>query len=275
MAQKTEYSYTTLTEEDEAQVANIAKDTFTEFLNGDFWMWKYKANPDFDPSLVVVAKKDGEIVGCNHWLLRDLKISCSLILKAALGADIAVHPDHRGQGIGKTLLRFLRSPEVFRKRGVIISYMFARPELSKRLYSPAVGYVLAPNSTKTYTKKLKCNELKQRIQLINHVINSRRELHARIEKMNFNALFRLRGAPPFVIEMTSNGVNLREEELKETDMIVEGNFSLFVSALEGKRGIGSLIKAWLTGEIKVKKGMLKILKLFRVFKLMKLALKEK
>ena len=109
------------------------------------WFWKYRLNPNFDNSLVVIAEKDGKLVGSNYWLLRDLKLSSNTQVKAALGADIAVHPDYRGQGIGTELIRFPRLSGAFKEKGILVSYMFGRPELNKRFYSPAAGYIVAPN----------------------------------------------------------------------------------------------------------------------------------
>jgi len=49
----------------------------------------------FDPCLVAIAEENGKIVGCNHWLLRDIKVSSSSVGSAILSGDLAVHPNHR------------------------------------------------------------------------------------------------------------------------------------------------------------------------------------
>lgn len=86
----------------------------------------------FDPCLVAIAEENGKIVGCNHWLLRDIKVSSSSVGSAILSGDLAVHPNHRKRGIGTSLLLFLRSSSLSNARGAVLTYMFANPGLSKR-----------------------------------------------------------------------------------------------------------------------------------------------
>ena len=275
MKEKFEYYYRKFAEGDEPAVIKLVNEAFPNFLEGDFWVWKYRLNPDFDPSLVVVAEKDGQVVGCNHWLVRDFKLSGYLKVKASLGADITVRPEHRGHGVGKALLRFFRVSEAFKEKGVILTYMFADRDLGRRLYGPAVGYVVAPNSTTMYKKFLNCQRVKERFQLVNEAIQSRKGLQTELNGLNMRILFRLRGAPVFSINLASNQVDLVEGELDGADAIVEGDFPLFSSAMEGKGGTSGLIKALLTRKLRVKKGKWKIFKLFKVFKVFKLALSNR
>jgi len=269
-----EYSYRQFLESDEPAVIRLVKNTFPGFLKGDFWVWKYRSNPDFDPSLVVVAEKNGEVVGCNHWLVRDLKLSSSLEVRAALGADVVVHPEHRGHGIGTQLLRFLRLSRAFKKKGIVISYMFGNPKLSKRFYKPAAGYVAAPNSTITYKKLLNCRELKEEFQRVNDLIKSRKELQTKLEGLKMRVLFRLKGAPNFTINIKSEGVYLEEGKGENPDVVVEGSLPLFSSMMEAKKGGWGLAKAWLTGKLKIRKGLLKAFKILKAFKVFQLAFRE-
>ena len=230
--------------------------------------------PDFDSSLVVVAEKDGQIVGCNHWLPRDLKISSDLTVKASLGGDIVVSPEHRGKKVGKGLLKFFRTSKVFDDKGIVLTYMFADPELDRRLYKPAVGYVFAPDSTTVYAKYLNSRRLKKTFVTINEALQSRHDLQNAIKGINMRIQFRLRGAPTFLITLSSNHVDFTEGESENADVIVEGEFPLFSAAVEGMIGLSSLVKPLFMRKLIVKKGKLKIFKLFKVLRLFKTVLSD-
>ena len=266
-----QYSYRKYHDRDQPALEELLKSTFTSFSESNFWFWKYRLNPDFDPSLIVVAEKDGKVVGCNHWLVRDLKLSSSVKVRAALGADVAVHQEHRGRGVGTELLRFLRLSGDFKDKEVVISYTFGDPKLSKRLYEPAAGYVAAPNSTTTYKKFFNCRKLREKFQLIDGVISSKKELKTKLKGLELCILFRLKGAPAFTIHIESERVYLDEGEVRNPDVVIEGSLPLSSSILEGQTGVWDLAKAWMTGEIKITKGLLKIFKMRKAFKVFQIA----
>ncbi len=272
MDKKAEYSYRTFVDDDAPAVMNLVHKAFPSFLGGNFWVWKYLSNPNFDPTLVVIAEKDGKVVGCNHWLLRNFKISNELTVKAALGGDIVVAPQHRGQGVGKGLLRFLRSSKAFGEKGVILTYMFADPKLNRRLYKPAVGYVFTPDSTTVYSKYLNTRRMKERFLKINEVIQSKPDLQNELEGLTLRMMFRLRGSPIFSIVLASNQVDFVEGELETADVIIEGDFPLFSNVVEGLVGLDLLAKSLLMRKLRIKKGKMKIFKLFKVLKTFKNAL---
>lgn len=271
MKENLEYCYRKFAEADEPELINLVKKAFPSFLEGNFWVWKYKLNPNFDPSLVVVAEKDGQIVGCNHWLARDFKLSADSKVKASLGGDIIVSPEHRGHKVGKALLSFFRTSKAFKEKGIILTYMFADPALSRRFHQPAVGYVSAPDSTTTYTKFLNSRRLKEKFQLVNDALQSRSDLQQKINGLNMRILFRLRGAPVFSINLADKRVEFAEGDLESPDTIIEGDFTLFSSAIEGKVGLSGLVTCLLTRKLKITKGKSKIFRLFTVFKVFKIA----
>ena len=271
MKDNLEYSYRKFAEKDESALITLVKDAFPSFLAGNFWVWKYKSNPNFDPSLVAVAEKDGQVVGCNHWLARDFKLSADLSVKASLGGDIVVSPEHRGHKVGKALLGFFRTSKVFKEKGIILTYMFADPSLSRRFHQPAVGYVFAPDSTTTYTKLLNSRQLKDKFQRVNDAIQSRSDLQQKINGLNIQILFRLRGAPVFSINLADKRVEFAEGDLESPDTIIEGDFTLFSSAIGGKIGLSGLFNCLLTRKLKITKGKSKIFRLLKVFRVLKIA----
>jgi predicted N-acetyltransferase YhbS len=266
-----QYSYRKYEDKDQATLEDLLKNAFATFSQKGYWSWKYKLNPAFDPSFIVLAEKDGKIVGCNHWLIRDLKLTSSATVRVALGADIAVSPEERGHGIGTELVRHFRLSGTFRKKGIVISYMFSDPRLRKRLYEPVAGYEVAPNCTTTYKRFFNCDKLKKEFQLINNAINSKEEIKVQLKKLKMCVTFRLQGAPVFTIHVGSKGVYLDEGEEKNPDVVVEGSLPLSSSFIESGGGLWGWTKAWLTGKFTIKRGKLKIIKMLRVFKLIKQA----
>ena len=64
LKQDSSYLFRVLKNEDEDSVKALIKRVFSGFLDGDYWEWKYKRNPDFDSSLVVVAERNVKKNGC-------------------------------------------------------------------------------------------------------------------------------------------------------------------------------------------------------------------
>lgn len=268
-------SYREFRDGDEVAIEELLKNSFPRFKESNLWFWKYKLNPSFDPSLLVVAEKDGEIVGCNYWLLRDLKLSGNAQVKVALGADVAVHPKHRGCGIGTELMRYPRLSGAFKEKGILMSYMFGRLELTKRLYEPAAGYVVAPNCTITYKKLFNCRQLKERFQQIDQAVKSNEETKKKLKNLAMCVSFKLKGAPEFAVHIEPARVYLEEGEAENPDVIIEGNLPLSFLIVGGTIGVSDLVKVWFTGKVKIRKGLVHIFKIRKAFKVFQTALNYK
>jgi predicted N-acetyltransferase YhbS len=250
-------------EEDRGAVEKLVESVFRGFLEGKFWNWKYGENPYFDSRLVAVAEANGEIVGCNHWLFRELKYSNSVTDKAVLAADVAVRPDYRGRGIGSQLLRFLRSSAIVKNRDIALIYMFADPELAKKFHTPAVGYILARDRTAQYTKVLNWKKVKQDVKRLNEEIRSGR-FRRHLPKNGLKFLFKMSAAPPLYIHIKGEGLIVDDgRDLKdEVDVLISGDLSVFNRIKMSRRPKWSFLKALLTGKLKVK---VKLTKLFSLF----------
>lgn len=72
----------------------------------DHWRWKYLNNP-LKKSFISLALIGDEIIGVNHSFPIKVKIG-EEIVKGSFGADLAVHPNHRGKGISTQLQRLKR-----------------------------------------------------------------------------------------------------------------------------------------------------------------------
>ncbi|MCD6240492.1 GNAT family N-acetyltransferase [Candidatus Bathyarchaeota archaeon] len=250
-------------QDDKEDVKKLVESIFSVFLEGKFWNWKYGENPYFDSRLVAVAEVNGEIVGCNHWLLRELKYSDSVVDKAVLAADVAVRPDYRGRGIGSQLLQFLRLSYIVKRREAALIYMFADPELAKKFHTPTAGYILARDGTAQYTKVLNWRKVKRNVEQLNEEIRSGK-FGKNLPKSDLKVLFKISAAPPLCIYIKKDGLVVDDSRdlSDDADIMVSGDFSVFNRIKMSKRRKWSFLKALLTGKLKIK---VKLTKLFSFF----------
>ena len=249
----------TLREEDDEAVRELVESTFGSFLRGKFWDWKYLWNPWFDRSFVAVAEEGEKIVGCNHWLLRRLKLSDSIVVDGALGADIAVSPEYRKRGVGRALIRFLRSQHKDWK--LALMYMFANPELRKRFHTPVGGYIPAPGGTALYTKILNWNKVKKNATAFNEKVKLG-EFGDRLGKVDLTVVFRVRGAPPLCLHVDGKGVEADVSEGR-ADVTVTSDVGT-LSEIKGQEGSRwGMIGALLTGRLKFRGSLRKMFALYR------------
>lgn len=248
-----------LGEEDDQPVRALIESTFPVFLGGKFWDWKYLQNPAFNRSFVAVAEENGKIVGCNHWLPRQFKISSSTVVDAALGADIAVAPEYRKKGVGRALICFLRSQHAGDKLPVM--YMFANPELRKRFHTPVAGYVPAPGSTVLYTKILNWNKVKASATAFNEKIK-RGEFGAKLGKVDLTVDFKVKSAPLLRLHLDEKGVEA-DASGRHADVTVSSDVgTLRVVKGEGGGRLG-LVGALLTGRLKFRGSVRKMIVFYR------------
>jgi len=251
-------------DKDKDDIRKLVGGVFQNFLEGKYWDWKYYLDPDFDPSLVAVAEKDGKIIGCNHWLMRRFKISRSVQVNAFLGADIAVAPEYRGRGIGKSLLLFLRSSEAIAKKEATLSYMFADIGLSKGLYEPVAYYITVPTATVSYFRLSSWKKLMGRLSIINSRVENEKRLFEELSKTNLRILFLLSGAPPILIETSNGHVEARETDLKDPCITITSDF-LTMTVLKEKKGrMRNIMKALIRRKLKVKGSFFNLLRLRRI-----------
>ena len=246
---------------DEDEVMKLLKNTYN--YSDEFLIWKYKLNPDFDPSFAVVAVNNEQVVGCAYWLPRYLKISNSVAFRVAQGTDLAVHPNHRGHGIGRTLIAF--ENKIVENKSIIINYGFIKPDLVKHIHRPQIGLVALPTSTAVYKKYLNCSIIKERASLLNTVIQSNRKLRAKLTEMDVRMLFHLKGFPSFLIKVGPDKIHIEEDDLSSPDLKIESDFALLTSIFKNKNRVLNLVKALLMRKIKFSGNILRAAKLYTIF----------
>jgi predicted N-acetyltransferase YhbS len=245
--------------EDEGAVRALIELSFSSFLQGKFWDWKYPKSPGFDRNWVAVAEEGGRIIGCNHWLFRSFKVSGSLIVDAALGADIAVVPEYRKKGVGRALIYFMREKHADRK--LPLMYMFANPALSRHFHTPVAGYVPVEHGTALYTKILNWNKVKSSADAFSQRAKAG-EFGDRLSKIDLTVSFRVRGAPPLRLQVNRDGVKADVSEGR-VDVTVSGDVAT-LAMIKGKGGAGkrSLFRAVLTRRLRLSGSLRKIFALY-------------
>jgi hypothetical protein len=209
----------------------------------------------------MVAEKDGMIIGCNHWLLKNFKLSPSLETKAILSADVAVRPEYRGKGVGTSLLRSLRSSEAMKNEQPPITYMFADPSLVKHFHAPAGGYIPAPDTTVLYFKILNWKKLEDSIHVLNEQIAAGK-FKERLSKFELKVLFKISDTPQLYLHMTEKGIMV-EENCKNLDVTIVSDLVTFQKLRTAKKRQRNIFTAIIKRKLKVKVRPGKLFTLYR------------
>ena len=89
-------------------IVKLFSNVFEGSFSQEWWKWKYVLNPagfrGEEGDIWVAEASDGEVVG--HWAVIPEKMKLgSKTVTVAQAVDAATHPDYRGRGIFKTLMR--------------------------------------------------------------------------------------------------------------------------------------------------------------------------
>jgi len=245
--------------EDEAAVSALVGSSFSGFLGGKFWDWKYLMCPGFDRSWIAVAEEEGKIVGCNHWVFRRFKVSGSVAVDVALGADIAVVPEYRKRGVGRALIYFMREKHADRK--LPLMYMFADPGLSRHFHTPVAGYVSVEHGTALYTKILNWNKVISTAGAFSQRVEAG-EFGDRLSKVDLTVVFKVHGAPPLRLRVNRAGVKADVSE-GQADVVVSGDVATLALIKGEGGGAWGLVEALLSGRLKVRGNVMKMFSLYR------------
>jgi len=229
------------------------------------WIWAYKSHPNFDPELIYVAEEDGKIVGCYHAIVQDLKLDKSF-LRMAFGSDLAILLSHRGSRIVLNLYDLLNKTLV--EKGAVLKVGFTTPEHVSGFYTKLFGYFNVPSIT--YVKALSNRGFKDRILEINNKLKKNESLCKELEKFNLVIQFRLRDIPSFLLRITNGEIFIEDGETNTPDMVISGDQRPVLTAMRKKNRGGNktdLLKAILTGRVKISGWLGSTLKLYKLFRI--------
>jgi len=88
-------------------IVELLKNVFGDEFSRELWLWKYAFNPAGfygEKGDIWLAEAGGKIVGYWAVIPERMKVGCETVT-VAQAVDAATHPDYRGQGIFKTLVK--------------------------------------------------------------------------------------------------------------------------------------------------------------------------
>jgi putative sterol carrier protein len=231
------------------------------FVQNGYWRWKYLLNKDFDHSFIGVTEKNGEIVGCIHWLPGRIKIASNIDVRANLNTDGVTVPRYRRRGVIKSMMRFMRNTGILESKGAIIDYAYVINERFAR----AIGFTPIKSSTRSYQLLLSWKRTLKKIEKADKSIKSNPEVQKMLEGLNLVLLFRLKGAPPLTISITKEGVSASEKEPERANLVIESNLGTFISLLKSEGKKWKLLRAMAAGKLKVKGSLFDLVTLWQRF----------
>lgn len=231
----------------------------------EYWTWRNKLSPHFDPSLVLIAEDNGKVIACAHTQIWTLKISQLLAIKGALGTDLFVRAEYRRRGIASEIINLMRRN--MKEKDAIIFIGMTRATTYAKFQSKRGAYTIPShlNCKTAYTKNLNCETLRRKASMLNNIISEHPEIKRLLIKLNMVVLFRLKGYPPFVLEASQGEVSIKEgESINRPNIVVTTSRELSSSTKTL-----SMIRMFFTGDVKVKGLLSNAKSLIRLYRILK------
>jgi predicted N-acetyltransferase YhbS len=238
---------------DERQIVELLNKSFSNWGTISDWQKKYKQNPNFDPKLVFIGEDRGRIVGCVHYLRRDVKFKNGF-LHAYVGGDGATLPGYSGKGVFSRGLRLLYK-EVKRRNGSMV-YGFNADGIHADFYRRKFGE-LGPYRPRVFIKILDFESLVSSIlPAANRLIGKRTLIPS--GKGTIVTLRLALGEANVDVCVTEKGLKLCRI-ISEPDVTIKTSLKTLTDGLADRR---RLVNAIVLREIRLKTSGASVLKLF-------------
>jgi len=243
---------------DEEAIVNLLNTAFGYWGDLETWKWRYKENPGFEPEGIRIAEKNGEIIGCNHRLIRDIKLSDTVLARAAIYGDGCVLHKYRERGIFPKLIQ--TGLEYDRSSGALMWLGVTRGDLAK-MWIRKLGRIPLDE----VTMMIKFFDPHSAVRSIVFTINSfiiRDDLQEELRKLDPKILVRMPNAM-FYIQVGGSGL-LTVKEIRvinrqiRPDVTLEGDVQSITQASESAL---AFLKLFLMRRIKVSGKIWRLLKL--------------
>lgn len=112
---------------DEIEINKLFNFVFNKNRDLKEWGWKYKESPIDSRQFIILAKNNDKIIGHYSSIAYYLKYQ-EKVVKMIQAVDTAIHKDYRGGVKGVLMRMFLKEEELWRDKGIDISFGFPSKE---------------------------------------------------------------------------------------------------------------------------------------------------
>jgi hypothetical protein len=222
-------------------IAALVDGTFS-YYGGPYWKWKY-ADPSGPPSVIVAAKKDGEVVGCNHGLAVSYRLGSRGTTECLIVGDLVVDESVRRQGVATTMSFETRkiASEVHPNAAVIAMYtgVLGQP------YGKLFGYANVTPGFSRWSKRLTWQREIERLSLANEDLVVRFPRLAEVEHV---VRFEFSGSPVLRLRVDAEGFQPSDGE-PISSFVVKGRSGQLLPT--GRLRWFRLLAALLTGRLRI------------------------
>jgi hypothetical protein len=180
-------------------VAAMVDGTF-DYYGEPYWEWKY-ADPGGPDALIMIADEEGDVVGCNHYLVMPYQLGGERTLTGVAAADQYVNPDLRRRHIASDLTLESRMVISETRPDADFVVMFTWQELGTH-YEKLLGYTKLKPGYRQWSKRLAWKPQLERLAEANAALVAR---HPNLARVSHQLRIEVKGSPPLDLEVGPEG----------------------------------------------------------------------
>lgn len=197
----------------------------------EYWRWKHRTRPGFNPHEILQARSHGRLVGCFHGAVLPLRIAPGITVSASYDGDYAVLPEARGNDL--TGQAYAVSDPLLVQRGVAVRGGFTSKELNERHYGKKYGYVFVPTATGHFRKFIGLGPLRTKLKDLGERLLARPRLRRALARRPLSVGLAIGGLPEAVLHCTEEGFTLIEAPAHEASVSIDLPYPVLATLPDG------------------------------------------
>ena len=253
-----EYTVRTYKEGDDDQIKSLLALHYNAAVIEN-WDWRVKKDPYFDPDGIIIAEKDGKMVGITSFSIVDLKMGDTATVKACVGNYVVVvHPEHRMRGIYTQIHR--RAYEYSLSKGAVVYINNLGGLILDKIQRPVFGRapIYKVDVDRWYKTIDAYKIIKSGISILNHTIEQE-GLNEEIKNYRMHVLILTQEGVFNLFSDDRGFFTVERGKIINPDIVIEGDFVSFIEAKSSKL---ALFKLLLKRKLKVRGNIRKLIKLY-------------